>query len=105
MSAVTVLVLICCCLPCIASVSISLGMFTAENYPTHLRAVGGGIAGAWLRVASVLGPYLVGLILPAAGLGAVFVMFGAAAVVGGAVCALFATETGGKVLERVSPAA
>ncbi len=105
MSAVTVLVLVCGCLPAIASVSISLGMFTAENYPTHLRALGGGIAGAWLRAASVLGPYLVGLILPMAGLGAVFVMFGIAAVIGGAICALFATETGGKVLERVSPAA
>jgi putative MFS transporter len=105
MSVETVLILICCCLPCISSVSISLGMFTAENYPTHLRALGGGIAGAWLRVASVIGPYMVGIILPAAGLGAVFVMFGVAAVIGGIICALFATETGGKVLERVSPVA
>jgi hypothetical protein len=47
---------------------------------------------------------LVGVVLPAAGLGAVFAMFGAAAVLGGLICLLLATETGGKVLETVSPA-
>jgi putative MFS transporter len=100
----TVLLLVCCCLPFVSSVSIALGMYTAENYPTHLRALGGGIASAWLRIASVIGPMLVGVVLPAAGLGAVFAMFGVAAALGGLICFFFATETGGKVLEAVSPA-
>jgi putative MFS transporter len=72
--------------------------------PDASARLGGGIAGAWLRVASVIGPLLVGVVLPAAGLGAVSAMFGAAAVLGGLICLLLATETGGKVLETVSPA-
>jgi putative MFS transporter len=100
-----VVVRVSACLICINSVSISLGMFTAENYPAHLRAFGGGIAGAWLRVASMIGPLLVGFVLPSAGLGAVFAMFGVAAIVGGVICFLFAIETRGKVLETLTPTA
>lgn len=88
---------------CINSVALPLGMFIAESYPTHLRALGGGVAAAWLRLAAVVGPYVVSTVLPL-GIGAVFATFGASGLVGGLVCLIFAVETRGKILEAVSPA-
>jgi putative MFS transporter len=55
-----------------------------------------------LRFASILGPSIVGAIV-GSGLGTVFLMFAAVAVVGAVVTALFAVETKGRVLEDVSP--
>ncbi|HEX9461863.1 MAG TPA: MFS transporter [Alphaproteobacteria bacterium] len=83
--------------------SIMLSMYTAELYPTELRALGCGIGNAWLRFASVIGPLMVGAILPVAGLQAVFVVFGIAAVIGGLVAWVLAVETRGKALEVLSP--
>jgi MFS transporter, putative metabolite:H+ symporter len=83
----------------------TLGMYTAENYPNHLRAVGSGASSISQRLSSVVGPYLVALILPEYGVGGVFAMFAAVSVVGGIVCALFSVETAGKTLEELSPAA
>ncbi|HTV36595.1 MAG TPA: MFS transporter [Xanthobacteraceae bacterium] len=82
----------------------ALGMYTAENYPNHLRAIGSGAASISQRLSSVAGPYLVGVILPDHGVGAVFGMFAAFAVIGGLTCALFSEETAGKTLEELSPA-
>ena len=82
----------------------SLGMYTAENYPNHLRAIGSGASSISQRLSSVAGPYLVGIILPAYGVGGVFGMFAVFAVIGGITCALFSEETAGKTLEELSPA-
>jgi putative MFS transporter len=68
-----------------------------------LRALGTGAAGAWIRLASMLGPLLVGFILPVGGLHAVFGLFGFVAVVAAVVCIIFAIETRGKLLEDLSP--
>jgi putative MFS transporter len=83
--------------------AISLSTYTAELYPTEMRVLGCGVGNAWLRAASVLGPYMVGLILPSAGVNAVFLMFGAFALIGGLVTLAFAVETRGRVLEELSP--
>lgn len=83
----------------------TLGMYTAENYPNHLRAIGSGASSISQRLSSVVGPYLVAIILPAYGVGGVFAMFAVVSVVGGIVCALFSVETAGKTLEELSPAA
>jgi putative MFS transporter len=83
--------------------AISLSTYTAELYPTEMRALGCGVGNAWLRAASVLGPYMVGLILSRAGINSVFLMFGAFALVGGLVTLAFAVETRGRVLEELSP--
>jgi MFS transporter, putative metabolite:H+ symporter len=82
---------------------ISLATYTAEIYPTHLRALGGGVASAWQRGASVVGTTVVGLILPYWGINAVFVMFGLFAFMGAIVAYFFAIETRAQILERVSP--
>jgi putative MFS transporter len=81
----------------------SLGMFTAENYPNHLRAIGNGATSVSQRMSSVISPYLVGLILPGYGVGGVYGMFAVFAIVGGITCALFSIETAGKTLEELSP--
>jgi MFS transporter, putative metabolite:H+ symporter len=83
---------------------VSLATYTAEIYPTHLRALGGGVASAWQRGASVVGTTVVGWVLPTYGVNAVFVMFGLFALMGAIVAAFFAVETRGQVLERISPA-
>ena len=82
---------------------LSLATYTAEIYPTHLRALGGGVASSWQRGASVVGTTVVGWVLPSFGINAVFVMFGLFALMGATVAFFFATETRAQVLERVSP--
>jgi len=98
-------VMLVCLIPffCIGAISLVMGPYTAENYPTNLRALGAGVGNAWLRATSVVGPYLVGWMVASEGLGGVFVMFGAVAALGGLVAAFFATETRGRLLEEVSP--
>lgn len=86
------------------ALAVGLATYTAENYPNQLRALGGGIAGAWQRGASMVGPFVVGIVLPKYGADAVFVMFGVVALVGAAVTFLFALETRGRVLEELAPA-
>jgi putative MFS transporter len=68
-----------------------------------MRALGGGVAGGWQRGASMIGPYVIGQILPLWGLNWVFVVFGGVALVGGLICVAWATETRGQVLEKLSP--
>src|SRR5579862_6555054 len=86
----------------VSVLSIGVYVYTPELYPTRARAVAVGTATAWLRFASILGPSLVGFAV-GSGLGTVFLMFAAVAVVGVVVTALFAVETKGRVLEDVSP--
>jgi putative MFS transporter len=87
----------------LSSTLLSLATYTAEIYPTHLRALGGGVASAWQRGASVVGTTVVGWVLPHYGINAVFVMFGLFALMGALTTAFFAVETRAQVLERVSP--
>jgi len=81
----------------------SLGMYTAENYPNHLRALGNGATSVSQRFSSVISPYLVGIILPHYGVSGVYGMFAVFAIIGGITCALFSVETAGKTLEQLSP--
>ena len=102
-SAEEVLALVCISFMFVSLLALSLATYTAENYPTQLRALGGGVAGGWQRGASMVGPIMVGWILPIWGLNAVFVVFGLFALVGCVIAYFFAIETRGQVLERLSP--
>lgn len=102
-SALAVLICICVSFPFVSLLALSLATYTAENYPNQLRAQGGGVASAWQRLASMGGPIMVGFILPVWGLTSVFTAFGIFAFVGFIVTVLFAIETRGLVLERLSP--
>jgi len=103
-SAVQVLTLITLGFTCCSPLALGLATYTAESYPTQLRALGGGVAGAWQRGASMVGPIVVGWILPHWGINAVFVTFGCFAVVGAVTTYFFAIEPRGRVLEELSPA-
>ena len=84
--------------------ALGLSTYTAELYPTELRAVGTGIGNAWVRFASVIGPSFIGFAIPTIGLGYVFLVFALFSVAGGVVAFVFAPETKGRVLEELSPA-
>lgn len=88
---------------CISTLSLALYLYTAELYPTRVRALGTSTATAWLRLASILGPQVVGFVIAGGGLGNVFLVFGVAVLFAGVTVALFATETKTRVLEEISP--
>jgi MFS transporter, putative metabolite:H+ symporter len=87
----------------IQTVTFSLYLYSAELYPTRLRAIGAGFGSAWLRIASSIGPLLVGWIVGNYSINYVFLVFGIVLAFGGIICLLFAIETKGRVLEELSP--
>jgi putative MFS transporter len=83
----------------IGSVNAVLYLYTPEIYPTRMRAIGTGLATCWLRLASAVGPFLVGLVVDSRGTNFVFFMFAATAAVG-AVAATGMIETRARQLEQ-----
>ena len=77
-------------------------LYTPEIYPTRMRAAGTALATSWLRVASAVGPFLVGYIIKASGIVAVFYTFVGVLVIG-AIAVLGAIETRRKQLEELNP--
>jgi MFS transporter, putative metabolite:H+ symporter len=66
----------------IGSINAVVYLYTPEIYPTRMRAIGTGVATSWLRVASAIGPWLIGVMLGAGGVESVFLMFAGVAVLG-----------------------
>ncbi|WP_109511479.1 MFS transporter [Pseudomonas ovata] len=87
----------------IQTVTFSLYLYSAELYPTRLRALGTGVGSAWLRLGSAAGPLVVGLAVSGAGVHYVFGVFAVVLLLTGIVTALFAIETKGRMLEELSP--
>lgn len=83
--------------------SLSIWVYTPELYPTRIRAFGASTASSIGRLASIVGPIMVGIMLGNSSLAAVFLMFGVIAALAAIVMALFATDTRDRVLEEVSP--
>src|SRR5207248_4997864 len=104
-SAIEVLILATAAYAVLQTIAFSLYLYSAELYPTRLRAVGTGFGSAWLRAGSSIGPILVGAIVADLGMRYVFAAFAAIALAGGLVTLLFAIETRGRVLEQLSPRA
>jgi putative MFS transporter len=86
----------------VSTINIGVYLYTPELYPTRVRSLAVGVASAWLRLASIIGPSVVGMMV-GSGLQSVFLAFGAVSIVTAGVVALFAIETKGRVLEEVSP--
>ena len=97
-----VLILVSAAFFCSSVLSIGVYLYTPELYPTRARAMGVGTATAWLRLASMIGPTVVGTMI-GGGLENVFLAFGLVAALAALTTAFFAIETKGRVLEEVSP--
>ena len=80
----------------------SIFLYTAEIYPTRMRALGVSWASFWLRAAATVGPLIVGFVLPRYGISGVFLTFSIFAIIG-CIAATFMIETRRRVLEEVSP--
>ncbi len=102
-AAMTVLIALVFTQVSVGWLALSLSTYTAELYPTELRAVGSGFGNAWLRLGGTAGPAIIGAMLPAFGLHAIFAVFGCLTLLGLIVTYLFAVETRGQVLETLSP--
>ncbi|MGL4285150.1 MAG: MFS transporter, partial [Phreatobacter sp.] len=87
----------------VQTITFSLYLYSAEIYPTRLRALGTGLGSAWLRLGSFAGPLLVGFTMAHFGIQYVFAAFAAVLVVGAVITGLCAIETRDRVLEELSP--
>jgi putative MFS transporter len=88
---------------CVSTLSLALYLYTAELYPTRIRALGTATGTAWLRLASILGPQVFGNMVGSGSIGSAFLVFGLVALGACVIVALFATETKARVLEEISP--
>jgi putative MFS transporter len=86
----------------IGSANAVLYLYTPEVYPTRIRAIGTGLATSWLRVASAVGPALVGELVGRDGIASVFFVFAVTSVLG-ALAATGMIETRDKRLEEIAP--
>jgi len=85
----------------IGSIAAVVYLYTPEIYPTRMRAIGTGVATSWLRIASAIGPTLIGFMLGKGGVDSVFLMFAAVAIVG-LIAATRMVETRNLRLEDIS---
>ena len=85
----------------IGSSNAVLYLYTPEVYPTRMRALGTGLATSWLRIASAIGPAVIGFMVSREGIAAVFLMFAVVAALG-AVASWFMIETRGRRLEDIA---
>ena len=85
----------------LGSVNAVLYLYTPEIYPTRMRAIGTGLATSWLRLASAVGPPLVGVMVAAGGIGSVFIVFAGTCLIG-ALAAVFMIETRARRLEEIA---
>ena len=76
--------------------------YVTEIYPTRIRALGTGVASSWLRIASIVGPTIVGLLIANVSTSAVFLFFALSSTVGALVVFLLMIETKGRTLEEIA---
>jgi putative MFS transporter len=79
--------------------------YTAELYPTHARATGAGFASSVGRVGSLIGPILVGVLLPRIGQSGIFALGALSFVVAALVVGVLGREPKALWVEEVAPPA
>ena len=87
----------------ISFTSIGAYVYTPEIYPTRIRAFGAAAASSWARIASIVGPNIVAAILVTQGVGWVFIVFGAVAVLAGLLVLALVVDGYSLPSEEVSP--
>jgi putative MFS transporter len=80
----------------------ALYAYTPELYPTEVRATGTGFASAIGRIGSLIGPYVIGVILPMTGQPGVFALGAGAFVIAALSVLILGEETKGRTLEHIS---
>jgi putative MFS transporter len=85
----------------IGSINAVLYLYTPEIYPTRIRAIGTGLATSWLRLASAVGPAIVGFMVASNGVAAVFIMFALTCLLG-LLAAARMIETRARRLEEIA---
>lgn len=80
----------------------SIHVYATEIYPTRMRALGAGTAMAWLRIAQIVSPLIIGVLLGSFGPTSVFLFLAVTAAIGGTMVSLAAMETKGQKLEDIS---
>jgi MFS transporter, putative metabolite:H+ symporter len=95
-------VLACISVAMIAIVQCGVYVYAPEVYPTRIRASGAGAASAITRVASVVGPMIIGALLTYLNVEAVFGYFALVSLLGSIVIGAFGLETGGRTLDEIS---
>ncbi len=80
----------------------ALYTYTPELYGTGARATGSGFASAIGRVGSLIGPYVVGVVLPVFGQGGVFTLGALSFVIAALAVATLGIETKGLALETLA---
>jgi MFS transporter, putative metabolite:H+ symporter len=80
----------------------ALYAYTPELYPTGVRATGTGFASAIGRVGSLIGPTVIGFILPTTGQSGVFALGAGAFVIAALAVLILGEETKGRMLEHIS---
>ncbi|MBV9744711.1 MAG: MFS transporter [Acidobacteriia bacterium] len=86
----------------VGSANAVLYLYTPEVYPTRMRAIGTGFATAWLRIASVAGPAVVGVMVARGSIASVFLLFAGVSICG-ALAATRMIETRRQPLEAIAP--
>jgi putative MFS transporter len=87
----------------LASVSVSIYVFTSELYPTRMRALGAGMGSTVRNIFATTSPIAVAFMLNNYGLSGVFLMLGLSPLIPAIMVLAFGTETKGRVLEEISP--
>ena len=82
-SATEIFVLATCAYAALQTVAFSLFLYSAELYPTRLRSIGAGLGSAWLRVGSMAGPAIIGLIVGTGYTAWAFALFAVISALGG----------------------
>src|SRR5579862_315252 len=88
---------------CNSILALGLSTYTAELYPTEMRAIGVGVGNAWVRFAAIIGPIFLGWASANIGLNAAYAIYACFGLIGGLTVIFIAIETKGKVLEVLSP--
>ncbi len=83
--------------------ALGLSTYTAELYPTEMRAVGVGVGNAFVRLAAIVGPLFLGWASANIGLNHAYLVYACFGLIGGLTVIFVAIETKGKVLEILSP--
>ncbi|MBV9813650.1 MAG: MFS transporter [Acetobacteraceae bacterium] len=88
----------------ISVLSMGTFVYTPEIYSNRVRALGMTTASTWSKLASILGPILIGVMMgQAGGVAPAFLIFGVVAVIAACVAAATVVETRGRTFEEVSP--